>query len=62
MQSLRNQLAVIKALRKLQGFNMVLEKGRAQISFNDAVKKSDIIIAVEATGNLIKYSQSTIQV
>ena len=46
---------VLDALKKIGAACVRLEAGKAEVTFNESVRKVDLIIAIEETGNVVKY-------
>lgn len=46
---------VLDALKKIGAACVRIETGKAEVTFNNPVKKVDLIIAIEETGNVVKY-------
>ena len=55
MTRLNKQLEVCNSVKKLNVLNITTESGRAAVTFQDSLLKTDIIRAIEEAGYIVKY-------
>jgi hypothetical protein len=55
MTDCKSQQRVSNAIRELDVLNVKTERGNAEITFNDTLKKVEIIKVIEETGYIVKY-------
>lgn len=55
MIGLQSRVVVQNALKKIGAMNVKIKSRIAEVTIQDSLKKVDLIIAIEETGNVVKY-------
>lgn len=51
----QSRVVVQNALKKIGAMNVKIKSRIAEVTIQDSLKKVDLIIAIEETGNVVKY-------
>ena len=51
----QSRMVVQNALKKIGAMNVKIKARIAEVTIQDSLKKVDLIIAIEETGNVVKY-------